>query len=245
MATERLDKIIASRCDLSRKEARGAIRRGEALAGGQPVTDPGMTVDLESVRIIFRGQAIDTEKHIYIMMNKPKGVVCAREDRRDKTVVELLPDLWRRKDVFPVGRLDKDTTGLLILTNDGDFAHRLISPKYEIYKTYIATLDGEITDETVRRFREGVVLHDGTVCREAFLRRIDSCLAQVKICEGKYHQVKRMFGTEGLGVNELKRIAIGDLHLPDDLEEGTCRELDKTILESLFFVKKELSVHFD
>ena len=244
MTTERLDKIIASRCNLSRKEARLAVRGGEATVNGQPVTDPGLAVATDAT-IVFRGQALSGERFIYLIMNKPKGVICASHDKRAKTVLDLVPEKLRRKDLFSVGRLDKDTTGLLLLTNDGAFAHRVLSPKKEIYKTYYAVLDGEVTQKTAETFLSGVILADGTVCRPAFLEPAEKNESYIKICEGKYHQVKRMFGVAGLGVNELKRTAIGDLILPEDLREGECREVKKEVLEAIFFDKKTVSVHID
>ena len=244
MATERLDKIIALQCNMTRKEARQVIRRGEVSLAGQAVTDPGTAVE-ERAALTFRGQALSVKEHIYLIMNKPKGVICATEDTRAKTVLDLVPEPLKRKGLFPVGRLDKDTTGLLLLTDDGAFAHELLSPRREIYKTYFALLDGEVTEETARRFREGVTLADGTVCRPAFLKPLGPGAAEIKICEGKYHQIKRMFGTEGLGVNELKRLALGEFYLPDGLKEGECREFDKTVLVPLFFGKMAVSVHID
>lgn len=133
-----------------------------------------------------------------------------------------------------MGRLDKDTTGLLIITDDGDFAHRVLSPKKEIFKTYIAVLDGEITPDMPEKFLNGIVLADGTKCRRAFLRRVDKNTAEIKICEGKFHQIKRMFGTVGLGVNALERTAVGNFYLPEDLPQGACSETDSEALESIF-----------
>ena len=244
MTTERLDKIIASRCNLSRKEARLAVRKGEVTVAGNTVTDPGFATAPDAA-VTFRGQALSTQQYCYLIMNKPKGVICASTDKRARTVLDLVPEPLKRKDLFSVGRLDKDTTGLLLLTNDGAFAHEILSPKKEIYKTYFAVLDGQVTDQTVRNFLSGVTLADGTVCRPAFLRAAGENSAYVKICEGKYHQVKRMFGAAGLGVNELKRVAIGGFALPDDLKEGECKAVDKSVLNSLFFAKKEVSVHID
>ena len=125
-------------------------------------------------------------------------------------------------------------TGLLIITDDGDFAHRVLSPKKEIFKTYIAVLDGEITPDMPEKFLNGIVLADGTKCRRAFLRRVDKNTAEIKICEGKFHQIKRMFGTVGLGVNALERTAVGNFHLPEDLPQGACSETDSEALESIF-----------
>ena len=170
-------------------------------------------------------------------MNKPKGVLSAATDKSRKTVVDLVPEHLKRQDIAPVGRLDKDTTGLLLITDDGVFAHNCISPKKEISKSYIVTLDGDINDEMIQKFKTGITLVDGTVCKSAILERIDKNIARVIISEGKYHQVKRMFGIVGLGVNELHREAIGGLCLPNDLKSGECIEMTKEYLESVIFNK--------
>lgn len=233
MATERFDKIIANQFNISRKDARIGIRRGKGTVGGQVVRDPSLLVDTAS-KIVFDGQALEYKKFVYILMNKPKGVLSASEDKSRKTVVDLVPKEFKRNGLFPVGRLDKDTTGLLIITDDGDFAHRAIAPNKNVYKTYEATLDGAVTNEMVEAFSKGVILADGTVCKKARLASIDPNKAQIMISEGKYHQIKRMFGTVGLGVNELKRTAIGGLRLPSDLGEGECFLLTEQEINSIF-----------
>ena len=169
-------------------------------------------------------------------MNKPMGVLSASNDKSRKTVVDLVPQEIKRQDLFPVGRLDKDTTGLLIITDDGVFAHNCISPKKAIEKGYIATLDGNIDNEMIEKFKLGVLLADGTRCKPAKLEYISDNVARIIITEGKYHQIKRMFGTVGLGVNALHRESIGGLHLPDNLTEGECIEMTKPQLENSIFV---------
>lgn len=233
MATERFDKIIANQFNISRKDARIGIRRGKGTVGGQVVRDPSLLVDTAS-KIVFDGQALEYKKFVYILMNKPKGVLSASEDKSRKTVVDLVPKEFKRNGLFPVGRLDKDTTGLLIITDDGDFAHRAIAPNKNVYKTYEATLDGAVTNEMIEAFSKGVILADGTVCKKARLASIAPNKAQIMISEGKYHQIKRMFGTVGLGVNELKRTAIGGLRLPSDLGEGECFLLTEQEINSIF-----------
>ena len=227
MERERLDKFLASQLNKSRKEVKTAIHRGTVTVNGQTAQDPGQWIEPGEDAVTFEGQAVFYRKFLYLLMNKPKGVLSACEDRHANTVLDLVPESMRRKGLFPVGRLDKDTTGLLLLTDDGDFAHRLLSPKNEIYKIYIARLDGEVPPAAVAAFAQGVTLADGTVCRKAFLEPLPGCRAQVRICEGRFHQIKRMFGTVGLGVEELQRIAVGDLRLPDDLREGECIELER------------------
>ncbi len=235
MAKERLDKIIANQFNISRKDARAAIQKGSVTVDGIVIRTISQSVDTKS-EIIFGGQTMVYQKYVYILMNKPKGVLSASNDKKRKTVVDLVPEQWRRPNLFPVGRLDKDTTGLLIITDDGDFAHRAIAPNKNVFKTYEVELDGTVTPEMVSIFSNGVVLADGTVCKKAILKPISQAKAEIKISEGKYHQIKRMFGTVGLGVNELKRISIGGLSLPSNLSVGECKQLtDKEI--SLIFTQ--------
>lgn len=230
----RLDKFISSQLNISRKDARAAILRGRAAVDGTTVRAADFKIDENADSVTFDGQALSYKKHIYIIMNKPRGVLSASDDKRQPTVIDIIPEKLRRNGLFPVGRLDKDTTGLLIITDDGDFAHRVLSPKKEIFKTYIAVLDGEITLDMPEKFLNGIVLADGTKCRRAFLRRVDKNTAEIKICEGKFHQIKRMFGTVGLGVNALERTAVGNFYLPEDLPQGACSETDSEALESIF-----------
>lgn len=230
----RLDKFISSQLNISRKDARAAILRGGAAVDGTTVRAADFKIDENADSVTFDGQALSYKKHIYIIMNKPRGVLSASDDKRQPTVIDIIPEKLRRNGLFPVGRLDKDTTGLLIITDDGDFAHRVLSPKKEIFKTYIAVLDGEITPDMPEKFLNGIVLADGTKCRRAFLRRVDKNTAEIKICEGKFHQIKRMFGTVGLGVNALERTAVGNFYLPEDLPQGACSETDSEALESIF-----------
>lgn len=234
MNLQRLDKIISSQFNISRSIARTQIHRGKVTVDGVCVRDPSAQYDPEVCAVAYKGQALSYKEHIYIMMNKPAGVLSASEDKKRETVVDLVPDTLKRSGLFPVGRLDRDTTGLLLITDDGDFAHRVISPKKNIFKTYIVTLDGDITDNTVEAFKKGVILADGTPCRPAVLNRLSSNTCEVKICEGRYHQIKRMFGTEGLGVNALERTAIGNLQLDPRLLTGECRELSDDELNSIF-----------
>ena len=230
----RHDKFISSQLNISRKDARAAILRGRAAVDGTTVRAADFKIDENADSVTFDGQALSYKKHIYIIMNKPRGVLSASDDKRQPTVIDIIPEKLRRNGLFPVGRLDKDTTGLLIITDDGDFAHRVLSPKKEIFKTYIAVLDGEITPDMPEKFLNGIVLADGTKCRRAFLRRVDKNTAEIKICEGKFHQIKRMFGTVGLGVNALERTAVGNFYLPEDLPQGACSETDSEALESIF-----------
>lgn len=236
---ERLDKILVSQGAGSRSEARALIKSGAVCVNGEVIRKPEFKTDAQNCSITVRGQALNYSKHIYIMMNKPSGVVSATSDNRDKTVIDILPDEYKRKGLFPAGRLDKDTEGLLIITDDGDFAHRMISPKKHVEKKYIAKLDGEISEEDIKRFENGIIFADGTKCLPAKLE-IDPELGEstgiVSIYEGKFHQVKKMFACCGLNVVHLKRISIGNLCLDGNLPIGSCKLMTNLDIESIFFV---------
>ncbi|MBQ8741647.1 MAG: rRNA pseudouridine synthase [Clostridia bacterium] len=232
MKKQRLDKFISNQLILSRKIVRTGIQRGRATVNGTVVRDAGAIIDADNDSIVYEGAAIGYKEYVYILMNKPKGILSASNDKSRKTVVDLVPEHIKRQGLFPVGRLDKDTTGLLLITDDGVFAHNCISPKKAISKSYIAGLDGAVNDDMIIGFKEGVVLADGTHCKPATLERISENVARIIITEGKYHQIKRMFGTVGLGVNTLHREAIGGLALPDGLNAGECIEMTKEQLEN-------------
>lgn len=238
MSRQRLDKFISNQLIVSRSVVRQGIQRGEATVNGMLVRDSGTLIDVDNDIIAYKGNIINYKEYVYILMNKPQGVLSAATDKMCKTVVDLVPDHLKRQGIVPVGRLDKDTTGLLIITDDGVFAHNCISPKKEISKSYIAYLDGDINEDMIIKFQNGVVLADGTVCRSAILERMDKNIARITITEGKYHQVKRMFGTVGLGVNGLHRESIGGLYLPNTLKFGECVEMTKQQLEDCIFNKK-------
>lgn len=232
MKKQRLDKLISNQLILSRSVVRAGIRRGYAAVNDIVVRDPAILVDAQKDIVIYNGQAIGYKEYVYILMNKPSGILSASTDKSQKTVVDLVPEELKRQGLFPVGRLDKDTTGLLLITDDGVFAHNCISPKKAISKSYIVELDGDVTKEMIEIFRSGVTLADGTACRPATLERLAQNMARIIITEGKYHQIKRMFGVVGLGVNSLHRESIGNLFLPDDLNAGECVELTKQQLET-------------
>lgn len=233
---ERLDKTVSKAASVSRSDARGFVLRGKVTVNGDVVRDIGFKVDPEKDKIELEGKAVTYKKFCYIVMNKPKGVLSASEDSRAETVVDLLPERYSRRKLFPVGRLDKDTTGLLLITDDGDFAHTLLSPNKKIPKEYIAILDGNVDDGIAEGFESGVTLADGTVLAPAYLEICEKAnIARVRITEGKYHQIKRMFGVFGLGVNELKRVGFAGMSLPVDLKEGEFREL--TDDEIAYFTK--------
>lgn len=224
---QRLDKFIASQGTLSRSEVTRLIRRGEVTVNGMIHRDPSSKVEDADI-ITVSGKPIAYRQFVYLMMNKPSGILCVSRDPHIETVVDLLPPEQRRKGLFPAGRLDKDTVGLVVLTDDGDYAHRMLSPKKAVRKCYHARLDGPLSEEDVVAFREGITLADGTLCRPASLRILEegeNPLAEVVITEGRYHQIKRMFGTRDRGVCWLKRISIGELRLDPLLKEGESRYL--------------------
>ena len=234
---ERLDKLIASRGTLSRKDAQKQIRSGAVTVNGAVCRQPDRKVDPASDSVAVGGQALCADEHLYIMLNKPAGVVSATEDKSEKTVLELLPDSLRRPGLFPAGRLDKDTEGLLIITDDGDFAHRMLSPKKHVEKRYIARLDGRITPEMIGAFEEGIIFKDGTRCLPAGLEIVpgsDDLSGLVTICEGKYHQVKKMFSAVGLKVVHLQRISIGNLYLDSKLPIGCAKKMTKLDIDAIF-----------
>ena len=238
MEKQRLDKFVSNQLNIPRSETKTAIRRGRTSVSGQVIRDPSFIIDVDTAQVEHCGVKIAYKKNIYIIMNKPMGVLSASSDKNRETVVDLVPENLKRADLFPVGRLDKDTTGLLLITDDGEFAHNCISPKRGIPKVYEVELDGEITADMPDKFLEGVTLADGTVCKSAILQRMGENTARVTITEGKYHQIKRMFGVFGLGVNKLHRISVGDLVLPATLKEGECEEIPleelKKVLKKAF-----------
>lgn len=231
---ERLDKIIASQGQYSRSEVKKLVKGGRVTIDGSVVKNSDIKADPNKNIIAVDGKVLRYKKHMYIMLNKPQGVVSATDDRDHKTVIDLVPKELMRDGLFPAGRLDGDTVGFVLITDDGDFAHEILSPKNHIMKTYHATLERPVTKEDIRAFRDGIELKDGTLCLEAEVRSLDSDtpMAEIKICEGKYHQVKRMFAALGNRVVFLKRVKMGELSLDESLEEGQCREItpDELIL---------------
>lgn len=219
----RLDKIVSDTLLVSRSEARNIVRSGRVCVDGSVVTQPQAKAGAAGVKI--DGAPADARKHRYFMMDKPAGVVTAAEDRRDGTVMDLVPREYRRLSLFPVGRLDRDTTGLLILTNDGDFAHRVISPKSGIRKKYLAKTEGKLGEEDIKAFADGIVLGDGTRCLPAGLELAGDGYCEVTVSEGKYRQVRRMLASRGAPVIMLRRLSVGGLKIDEKLGPGGIREL--------------------
>ena len=227
MRRTRLDKLLSEN-GLSRKQAGQVIRAGRVKVDGEVVRDAAHTLDADTARVTLDGEALSTEKHLHLMLNKPAGCLTATEDGRGATVMDLLPEPLRKRGLGPVGRLDKDVTGLILLTTDGQLAHRLISPRWKMDKKYLATVEGRLDEACVRRFLEGVPLKDFT-CEPAGLRILhagdEESLCEVTVHEGKYHQVKRMLASRGAPVVYLRRERIGALSLDPALAPGQWREL--------------------
>ena len=225
----RLDKYLSDMGAGTRSELKKEIRKSGVSVDGTVVTDPGFSVSASS-RVVFRGTVIAYEEFVYYMLNKPAGVISASEDGREETVVDLIPEP-KRRDLFPVGRLDRDTEGLLIITNDGALSHRLLSPKHHVDKVYYVRVSGILTGNDIELFRDGLVLTDGLECLPADLTILSvsedeyTSEAEITIREGKFHQVKRMFSSVGAEVLYLKRLSMGPLVLNPGLAPGESRRL--------------------
>lgn len=250
---DRLDKILVSQNVGSRKEVQKLIKGGLVVVNGETIKKPETKFDPEKDEISVSGEPLNFQKNVYIMMNKPAGILSASNDRNTETVIDILPENMKRRGLFPAGRLDKDTTGLLIITDDGDFAHNMLSPKKHVYKLYKAETDGIITQMHIEKFKNGIVFEDGTRCLPAMLytecpldepyknyfgSSVKSNVGFVKICEGKFHQVKKMFSAVGLKVINLERLSIGELILDINLKKGESRFLYNYEKNLIFDTKK-------
>lgn len=235
MQKERLDKVLASQNIGTRREVDRIIRAGRVSVGGETVCSPDFKVCSEGGEIRLDGRLLTVKKHLYLMMNKPGGVLSASRAPTARTVVDLLPPEWRRRGIFPAGRLDKDTEGLLILTDDGAFAHRMLAPKSHVTKWYEARLEKPVSEADCEAFRHGVQLSDMT-CLPAELEPLPAAgpVALVKLHEGKFHQVKRMFLALGNRVTALRRVRIGGLQLDAKLAPGEVRELTPDETRAIF-----------
>ena len=232
----RLDKFISTTTTLSRAEAKKVIKKG-ILINDKLIKTPDYKIDEFKDQVIVNGNRLVYQKYVYIMMNKPKDTVSATEDAIERTVVDILRDEDRIYKVFPVGRLDKDTEGLMLLTNNGELAHKLISPKKDVEKKYYVEVSGELKNEHLKIIKEGVILEDGYRCKPARLEILDSSegnsKANIFITEGKFHQVKRMMKSLGATVTYLKRLSIGSLKLDENLKLGEYRYLTDDELNKL------------
>ena len=229
---ERLDKYLCDSGIGSRSQVKGILKAGRVTVDGIPERDGSRKIDPQSQEICCDGTVLGGKRRVVLMLNKPQGFVTATEDKTDRTVMELLPREYAHLEPKPVGRLDKATEGMLLFTNDGDLLHRLISPKKEVPKIYYARHQGTAGEADVAAFREGLTLRDGTVCLPATLEPMGPGESRVTVCEGKYHQVRRMMASRGMTVEYLERVQEGFLTL-GDLPRGQVRELTEEEIAAL------------
>lgn len=229
---ERIDKVISSQTHYSRKDVKELIKKKRVTINDQIISKSDIKINQETDIIKIDNQIIEIKKYIYLMLNKPTGYVSARVDKLDRTILDLVPDIYLHRNLFPVGRLDKDTTGLMIITDDGDFAHDVLSPKKHIPKTYMVTIDIPVTEEMILGFKNGVELNDG-ICKPSILEITGEYTAKVTLTEGRYHQIKRMFGCYKAKVLKLHRIKMGNFTIPNNLKVGECREFTKEELKKV------------
>ena len=231
---QRIDKILSNLGYGSRTEIKKYCKNGLVVVNGATISNPGQQVDHESDEIYFEGKKVVYREFVYLMMNKPDGYISATTDKYDPVVIDLIDPSYLVFEPFPVGRLDKDTEGLLVLTNDGQLSHRVLSPKKHVPKTYYAKVSGVAGEDDIKAFKEGVVLDDGykTMPSElVIIKSDDESEIELTIHEGKFHQVKRMFESVGKEVVYLKRLSMGNLKLDESLELGEYRELtDEEVL---------------
>jgi 16S rRNA pseudouridine516 synthase len=232
----RLDKWLANSGIGSRKEVKKLLKTGAVTVNGKMTKDAKVHADPNADNVMLFDEPVEYREFIYLMMNKPNGVISATEDKRDETVIDLLDDAHKHFDPHPVGRLDKDTEGMLLLTNDGHLSHQLLSPKHHVPKTYFARIHGQVTEADIAAFKEGVTLDDGYKTKPGDLVILlsgDESEIELTITEGKFHQVKRMFQAVGKEVVYLKRLSMGALGLDEELELGEYRELTEEELNLL------------
>lgn len=221
---KRIDRILSEQTNYSRKEIKKLVSKGLVLVNECVVRRSDEKYDEDSISIKINGEDVSVNKHFYLLLNKPKGYVSTTVSDSDKTVIDLVPNKYKTRTLFPAGRLDKDTTGLMLITDDGVFAHNILSPKKHIKKIYEVVIDKDVSDEMINGFKEGVKLNDGE-CKSALLEKVDTNKCFVTLTEGRYHQIKRMFGCYKAKVLELKRICMGELYLPTNLAVGEVREV--------------------
>ncbi len=233
MPLQRLDKQLADVLCLSRKEVKALIKQGRITVNARPATSSEQKVDPEADVIARDGVSLVAQSHLYLMLHKPAGIVSASRDPKAQTVIDLVPPQWRRKGLFPAGRLDKDTTGFVLITDDGPLAHAILSPRRHVEKSYLVTLDRPATAAMSAVFAAGVVLADAHTCRPALLEVLPGQMARVVLQEGMYHQIKRMFLACGAVVTALHRDRIGGLILDPSLPSGACRPITPDELAQL------------
>lgn len=231
----RLDKFLSEMGVGTRSEVKKWITKGQVQVNDEVIKKPEFKMDPKSDQILFQGNQVSYAEYEYYMLHKPAGVISATEDSKEMTVIDLISEKLR-KDLFPVGRLDKDTEGLLLITNDGELAHRLLSPKKHVDKTYFAVIDGKVTEDDIQIFKQGVDIGDEKLTMPAdlvILKSDEISEIELTIREGRFHQVKRMFHAVGKEVTYLKRLRMGTLQLDDTLEPGQYRALTKKEIEKL------------
>lgn len=221
---KRIDRILSEQTNYSRKEIKKLVSKGLVFVNECVVRRSDEKYDEDNISIKINGEDVSVNKHFYLLLNKPKGYVSTTVSDSDKTVIDLVPNKYKTRTLFPAGRLDKDTTGLMLITDDGVFAHNILSPKKHIKKIYEVVIDKDVSDEMINGFKEGVKLNDGE-CKSALLEKVDTNKCLVTLTEGRYHQIKRMFGCYKAKVLELKRICMGELYLPTNLAVGEVREV--------------------
>ena len=221
---KRIDRILSEQTNYSRKEIKRLVSKGLVLVNECVVRRSDEKYDEDNISIKINGEDVSVNKHFYLLLNKPKGYVSTTVSDNDKTVIDLVPNKYKTRTLFPAGRLDKDTTGLMLITDDGVFAHNILSPKKHIKKIYEVVIDKDVSDEMINGFKDGVKLNDGE-CKSALLEKVDTNKCLVTLTEGRYHQIKRMFGCYKAKVLELKRICMGELYLPTNLSVGEVREV--------------------
>lgn len=220
---KRIDRIISEQTNFTRKEIRKLIAQGSVYVNNEQVKKPENKYDQSTIILKIQGKEIDVREHIYLLLNKPKGYVSTTEEGTQKNVIDLVPEKFKTRTLFPAGRLDKDTTGLMLITDDGEFAHNILSPKRHVKKIYEVTIDIPVTSDMIEGFKNGIKLKDGD-CKSAILEITGEYTAKVTLLEGRYHQIKRMFGCYAAKVIELNRICMGNLYLPEDISLGEIRE---------------------
>jgi 16S rRNA pseudouridine516 synthase len=235
----RLDRMLSGQGIGTRREVKKILSDGAVAVNGKRVTCPAMKIDTGEDEVCVHGEPLLYNEHVYIMMNKPSGVISASDDPHAQTVIDLLPEKLRRPGLFPAGRLDRDTEGFLLITDDGTFAHNILSPKKHVKKEYVAIIDSPMTKEQVENFENGLVIDGGFTCLPARVKMLDNVFScggvrvAVTIHEGKFHQIKRMFAALGHEVLYLKRTAMGGLQLDAALAPGNARELTSSEVDMI------------
>lgn len=236
MSQIRLDKFISERTEHTRSQIKELAAKGKIKVDGVIVKRSDTKIDPDSAAVTVLGQTVGAQRFRYVLMNKPEGYVSSTEENDGPSVLRLVPPELRTKGMFPAGRLDKDSLGALLLTDDGELAHRILSPKRHIPKIYIVKLDRAFQNKYINQFAEGIILSDGCQCMPCRVENVENCekLAFIELHEGKYHQVKRMFAAVGNHVEKLMRVSVGGLILPEKLASGECMELLHKDVENLF-----------